>query len=398
MPRKISVPAWLPPLLGFLTAVGPASTDMYLPAFPAIEAGLGAPAGSAQITLAAWFAGLAVGQLTQGTLADRFGRRGPLLAGTAVYTLACVACALAPSILALSVARVVAAIAASAGMVIPRAMVRDLADGQEAARLLSRLMLVMGVAPILAPSIGGAVLLLASWRGIFWVMAGYGTICLALVAGLLPDTLPQSARLRLSAVEQIARYRAILRDRGFRLHAGMGAAATFAFFAYLGGSAPVFIDGFGLSPSAFGLVFGGCAAGLIGAAQLAPRLLARLGSPRLLRWTARVYALAALTLLAVGFVPVHRFAAVFVPVFVMVALQGVLNPITTAAALSRHAAQAGSASALMGTWQFLMGALSGLAVGLVTDGTPRGMAGLMALGAAALLLADHARAKAYPPA
>ncbi len=392
------IPTWLPPLLGFLTAVGPASTDMYLPAFPAIEAGLHAPAGAAQYTLAAWFAGLAVGQLTQGTLADRFGRRTPLIVGTAIYTLACVACALAPSILALSAARIVAAIAASAGMVIPRAMVRDLADGHAAATLLSRLMLVMGVAPILAPSIGGAVLIFASWRWIFWIMAGYGAVCCALVVMLLPDTLPPGARLRLSAGQQIARYHAILRDQGFLLHAGMGAAATFAFFAYLAGSAPVFIDGFGLSPSRFGLMFGFCAAGLIAAAQLNPRLLARFGTGRVLRWTSRIYAAAAAALLAVAFAPLHRFAAVFAPMFVMVALQGILNPVTTAGALSRHAAHAGSASALMGTWQFLMGAISGLAVGVFTDGTPRGMAALMALGAVALLLADHARAAAYPAA
>ena len=141
----------LPLLLGFLTAIGPASTDMYLPAFPAIEAGLHAPAGAAQYTLAAWFAGLAIGQITLGTLADRFGRRRPLIVASALYTATCAACALSPSILALSGWRVLAAFAASAGMVIPRAMVRDLADGHAAAAMLSRLMLVMGAAPILAP-------------------------------------------------------------------------------------------------------------------------------------------------------------------------------------------------------------------------------------------------------
>ncbi|MDE2007651.1 MAG: multidrug effflux MFS transporter [Rhodospirillales bacterium] len=388
------VPRWLPPLLGFLTAVGPASTDMYLPAFPAIEAGLHAPPGAAQYTLAAWFAGLAVGQLTQGTLSDRLGRRVPLLGAGVVYTASCAACALAPSILALSLLRVVAAVAASAGMVIPRAMVRDLAEGHEAARLLSRLMLVMGVAPILAPSIGGAVLIWGSWRWIFWVMAGYGAISLLLVALLLPDTLPPEARLRLSAGQLLARYRAILRERQFRAHAAMGAAGTFAFFAYLGGSSPVFIDGFGFSPSGFGLLFGACAMGLIGSAQINARLLGRFGIGRSLRFVARAYVLAALALVVVAFLRVHVFAAVFAPVFVMVSLQGVLNPNAAAGALARQAAQAGSASAVMGTMQFLMGAASGLLVGIFTDGTPRGMAALMLVGAIGLLLADRARARA----
>jgi DHA1 family bicyclomycin/chloramphenicol resistance-like MFS transporter len=144
--------SWLPLLLGFLTAVGPISTDMYLPSFPALETALGAPVGSAQITLATWFGGLAVGQITQGTLSDRFGRRGPLLVGTLVYTLGSAACALSPNLFWLSVFRAATAIGASASMVIPRAMVRDLSDGMAAARLMSKLMLVMGVAPILAPS------------------------------------------------------------------------------------------------------------------------------------------------------------------------------------------------------------------------------------------------------
>ena len=140
---------WLAPLLGFLTAVGPLSTDMYLPAFPAIEASYGAPEGTAQITLASWFAGLAVGQIAQGTMADRMGRRVPLMAGLALYTLASAGCALAPTLATLTIMRAVAAFGGSASMVLPRAIVRDLADGHAAARLMSQLMLVMGVAPIL---------------------------------------------------------------------------------------------------------------------------------------------------------------------------------------------------------------------------------------------------------
>lgn len=172
-----SHPTWLPSLLGLFIAVGPAATDMYLPAFPAVEATFGTAPGTAQLTLATWFAGLAVGQITQGTLSDRFGRRVPLMAGFFVFTLSTIGCALAPSLTALAVFRLFAAFGASAGMVISRAVVRDLSEGQAAAIMMSRLVLVMGVAPILAPTIGGAILAFAHWRVIFWLLALYGAAC-----------------------------------------------------------------------------------------------------------------------------------------------------------------------------------------------------------------------------
>jgi DHA1 family bicyclomycin/chloramphenicol resistance-like MFS transporter len=167
------MPGWLPLLLGFLTAVGPLSTDMYLPAFPAIEAELGTRWGGVEGTLAAWFVGLAAGQMVQGTLADRLGRRPPLIAGTALYALASAGCALAPDMASLSIWRCAAAFGGAASAVIPRAVVRDLADGLAAARLMSRLMLVMGAAPVLAPSLGGLLLGAGGWRSIFWAAAAY---------------------------------------------------------------------------------------------------------------------------------------------------------------------------------------------------------------------------------
>ena len=197
---------WMPALLGFLTAVGPVSTDMYLPAFPAIEASFGSGEGTAQITLASWFVGLAFGQITQGTLADRFGRRVPLLVGLGLYTVASMGCALAPTLWVLTAMRSVAAFGGSAGMVIPRAVVRDMADGHAAAKLMSQLMLVMGVAPILAPTLGGAVLSVASWRVIFWFGAAYGLVSMALVLGVLPETLAPPRRVRLGLGGIVSRY------------------------------------------------------------------------------------------------------------------------------------------------------------------------------------------------
>ncbi len=390
----MSFPPWLPILLGFLTAVGPATTDMYLPAFPSIEASFGSPAGSAQLTLAAWFAGLAFGQITQGTLSDRYGRKRPLIVATFVYTMACLGCALAPSIEWLAAFRALAAIGASAGMVIPRAMVRDLASGHAAAVLLSRLSLVMGAAPILAPTIGSAVLGFADWRGIFWILTAYGATCWALVVALLPDTLPQDRRIRLNLGEQLARFRGILAERGFLTHAAMGGFATFAFFAYLGGSSPVFIQGFGLTPTRYAMIFGANSFGLICCAQLNPLLLRRFGHSNVLRGVSRVHLTATLALMVIAYAGWHSLPLVVAPVFVAISCMGMLNPNTIVGALARHQHHAGSASSVMGTGQYLLGALSGLMVGLATDGTPRGMSLLMLMGSVGMTVADRWRPRA----
>ena len=382
---------WLPPLLGFLTAVGPLSTDMYLPAFPAIEASYGAPEGTAQITLASWFAGLAVGQIAQGTLADRFGRRAPLMVGLALYTLASAGCALAPSLATLTLMRAVAAFGGSASMVLPRAIVRDLADGHAAARLMSQLMLVMGVAPILAPTLGGLLLSVASWHVIFWFAAAHGLISLALVWRALPETLAATHRVRLGLAGLLARYGSVLQDRTFFLYMITGSCVMFSMFAYLSGSPPVYIELFGLSPPVYGILFGLCAAGFILGAQLNPMLLHRFGASAVLRVSVRLYLAANLVLCGLAFAGGFGVASVFVPVFLGMSTLGFIMPNTAVGALSRHAQRAGSASALMGTIQFVFAAVSGSLVGLLTDGTARPMAALMLLGSTCATVADACR-------
>jgi DHA1 family bicyclomycin/chloramphenicol resistance-like MFS transporter len=382
---------WLPALLGFLIAVGPAATDMYLPAFPAVEASFHSAPGTAQLTLASWFAGLAFGQITQGSVSDRFGRRLPLIFGTAGFTLACIGCALAPSIAWLAAFRAVAAFAASASMVIPRAVVRDLADGHAAAILMSRLMLVMGAAPILAPSIGGLVLLFAHWRFIFVILAIYGSIACTLVWRFLPETLGAERRTRLNLGEQLARYRQIATERGFVTHAAMGGCASFGMFAYLGGSSPVFIEGFHLAPSIFALIFGLNSIGLIACSQLNARLLRRYSPSQLLAWAQRVSLGAGVVLCIVAFGRFHILPLVMAPVFVAISCMGLTTANATVGALSRHAAHAGSAAALLGVGQYSLGATSGLLVGLLTDGTPRGMALLMCAGSLGSVIAERFR-------
>lgn len=370
---------------------------MYLPAFPAVEATFGSPPGSAQLTLAAWFAGLAVGQITQGTLSDRLGRRVPLIAGMILFALGTLGCALAPSLFWLTIFRAISAIGSSAGMVIGRAVVRDLAEGASAGIMMSRLVLVMGAAPILAPSIGGAILAFAHWRMIFFVLAAYGAICGVLAWRLLPETLPESRRSHLSLTAQISRYGAILRERTFLTHAAMGCAGTFCMFSYLAGSAPVFIQGFGLNPSQFALIFGLCACGLVAGSQLNAYLLPRLGLSFMLTLIARVSLTATATLAVFAFTGVHVLGLIIAPIFIALSCQGFSNANTSVGALTRHAAHAGSASALMGVAQFSLGATSGLLAGLFTDGTPRGMAALMLLGSLGAVIADLFRPRPETP-
>jgi DHA1 family bicyclomycin/chloramphenicol resistance-like MFS transporter len=385
------MPRWLPLLLGFLTAVGPISTDMYLPAFPAIEAELGTSRGSVEITLASWFLGLAVGQLVQGTLADRLGRRLPLIAGTALYTFASAGCALAPDMPTLAGWRCAAAFGGAASAVIPRAMVRDLADGLAAARLMSRLMLVMGAAPILAPTLGGLLLGAGGWRSIFWVSAAYGGLSCLLAWTFLPETLPPARRVRRSAANMLRDFGQIGRERGFISNALMGAAAMFSVFAFISGAPGVYIEHFGVSAERFGLLFAVSAAGFIAASQLNPVLLRRWGSRRVPAYALRISASAVLVLAVAAFTGVGGLFGVFLPAVVALACTGLVFPNAAVGALSRHAGRAGSASALLGTLQFSCAALGSALVGALSDGTPRPMALLMMFGAGAAMAAEALR-------
>ena len=392
-PPKAAYPIWLPILLGVLTAVGPLSTDMYLPAFPAIEASRGGRPGTAQVTLATWFAGLALGQITQGSLSDRYGRRGPLILGTLVYALANAGCALAPDLVTLSALRFVSAFGGSASMVIPRAVVRDLADGHAAARLMSRLMLVMGVAPILAPTRGGLVLGFAQWHAIFWLTAVYGAVCCVLVWRLLPDTLAPERRIGLGVASLAGRYAGVLRDRVFLAYAIMGGCGMFGMFAYIGGSSPVLIEHYGFTPLMYGMVFG-CSAGMfILSSQVTPSLILRFGPARVIRAGVSAYLLATCTRLACALLHLGGALGIVLPAVLAMGSMGLVMPNSAVGALSRHAAQAGSASALMGTMQFCLAAASGVLVGALTDGTARPMAVLMVLGAAGTVAADRLRPK-----
>lgn len=384
----MKIPFWLPLLLGVLIAVGSVSTDMYLPAFPAIEAALHGRPGAAQITLAAWFAGLAIGQITQGTLTDRFGRRAPLIAGTALYTLATIGCALSRDFPTLTFCRFAAAIGGSASMVVPRAIVRDLADGHAAARLISRQVLVMGVAPILAPTLGGIALTFAGWQAIFWICAFYGALCGVLVVVLVPETLPRERRVRDNATRLVSRYASIATEPSFLANALAGGGSMFAFFAYISGSPGVFEQIYRLSPAAYGALFGACACGMIVCSQINPPLVRRFGPGAVLRGGVRAMLAADVLMLILAFSHIGFWEILALPIFVTTACGAFIMANSTVGALSRHAGHAGSATALMGTMQFFLGATSGLVVGLAADGTARPMAVLMLAGGLLAFVCD----------
>ncbi|SHI80326.1 MFS transporter, DHA1 family, bicyclomycin/chloramphenicol resistance protein [Roseomonas rosea] len=374
------MPVWLPLLLGFLTAINPISTDMYLPAFPQMEAEFGSGPGSAQLTLATWFLGLAVGQIMQGTLSDRFGRRGPLMVGTVLYTAATIGCALAPDMGWLAAFRFVEAFGASASSVIPRAIVRDKVTGLEAARIMSRLILVMGAAPILAPSLGGGLLGVAGWRSIFWVMAGYGALSGLLVWWLLPDTLPPEKRLRLGPAALLRNFGRVLAEPVFLTHALMGAAVMFCIFAYISGAPAIYIEHFGITPGQFAIIFGGSAAGFIGGAQLNPLLSARFGPGRVLTIASLVLLANAGVLTLLAFTGWGGMWGFFPPVLIMLTASSLIMPNSAVGALARHGQRAGTASAMLGTLQFAVAAVGSMAVGALADGTPRPVAGVILFG------------------
>jgi len=379
----------LPALLGFLIAIGPVSTDMYLPAFPNIAHDLGS-AAAPQYSLAAYFTGLAIGQMTMGALSDRLGRRGPLLAGLLIYTLATIGCLVSWDMRSLVVFRFLSALGAAAGTILPRAMVRDLADGPAAAKLLSKLMLVMGVAPITAPMLGAIVVSFASWRMIFGICALYGLIALVLTWFYLPDTLPLARRTRLGIGAVLVRYAGIARERAFITHATVGMFNAAALFAYLAATPQIFINLYGWHSVGYALLFGFNSMAYIGFSQINPWLASRYGIATVINM-AVLSLVGACSLLAV--LALHPLGALPIAggLLLCEAGFGLLTPNALVGAMSRHQAHAGSASALFGTLQYTGGALAGLLVGVLADGTAKPMAFVMLACALGALMAARAR-------
>ena len=355
-------------VLGFLIALGPLTIDMYLPALPTITADLQSTTAAVQLTLTGTLAGLALGQLLVGPLSDALGRRAPLLAGVGLHILASVLCVLAPNLAVLGTLRVLQGLGAAAAMVVAMAIVRDLFTGLAAAKLFSRLMLVMGAAPILAPTLGGIVLSWTSWRGVFVVLALFGIVIVTVAALALPETLPAGRRRSGGVFGTIRDYGGLFSDRpfvGLIVVAGLSMAAL---IAYVAGASFVFQEQYGLSQQQFGFVFGAGAAGLITATQLNVRLLRRWTPSQILVSALAFGAVAGLVLLLFAATGFGGIAGVLVPLWLVLASAGLAFPNAPALALSRHGEAAGTAAALLGAAQFGVGALAAPLVGILGVG------------------------------
>jgi DHA1 family bicyclomycin/chloramphenicol resistance-like MFS transporter len=369
-------------VLGGLSAFGPLSIDMYLPALPTMTADLHSSETILQLTLTAFIIGIALGQIVIGPLSDAMGRRKPLLAGLALYVIGSILCVVSPSAELLIVARVIQAFGAAAGIVIARATVRDLFSGTAMTKFFSTLMLVNGLAPILAPIIGGQILTLASWRGVFVVLAVFGAVLLAVVTIALPEPLPVELRKPARPMSILRTYARILRDKSFVGYALASGLMFAGLFAYISGSSFVLQDIYGLSPQEYSLAFGLNGVGIVLAGQLNGLIVGRVPERTLLivgllaSFAGGVGVLLA-TSLHLGLV------ALLVPLFVLVSSIGLVMPNASSLALADQAGNAGSASALLGVLQFVIGGFATPLVSLGGSGTavPMGvvMAGFSAL-------------------
>ena len=348
--------------------------DMYLPGLPAMTRDLGASASTGQLTLTGCMLGIAAGQLFIGPMSDWLGRRRPLLVGLVGYIAASLACAAAPSIWSLIALRFIQGTLGGAGVVIARAVVRDLFRGSAAARVFALLMAVMGVAPIFAPLVGGQALAVTSWRGIFVLLAGIGVPLLLATLMWLPETLPPERRHGGGFAATVRTFGRLLSDRSFTAPATSFSLAAAAMFAYIAGSSFVLEDVYGVSAQLFSLVFAVNSAGLIGFSQLGGRIVGRFGAARLLR--VGLYGVAAgasgaliATLANAG------LAALLISLFVMLSSSGLVYPNATAVALGEQEGALGSASALLGVGQFGAGALIAPLVGVAgsRDAVPMGL-------------------------
>jgi DHA1 family bicyclomycin/chloramphenicol resistance-like MFS transporter len=375
-------------VLGLLTTIGPFAIDMYLPALPAIGHALGADPHAMQASLMAFFIAVGAGQLVAGPLSDMFGRRRPTVAGLVLFMLASIGCALAPSVGVLIALRFLQGLGACACMVTPRAVVRDLYTGPEAARMMSLLLMVYSVSPILAPLVGSVVAESVGWRAVFGVVAALGLAGLAMLLVFLPETRPAAARLSSNLRSAMAGYGVLLRDRHFMTLAFMASFTVSGFFVYVANSPFVMSAHFGVSPRLYAVLFALNAVSLLALSQVNGWLVARFGIRRVLRTAVMVQAAAVGALLVLTLAGVDRLAVLVLLLMVGYGLNGLIVPATFVLAMEGHAALAGTASALIGTMNFAGGAVMVALVAPFANGKPLPMvAGIAACAAVVLVLA-----------
>jgi MFS transporter, DHA1 family, multidrug resistance protein len=380
--RKIIV------LLGVLSALGPFSIDMYLPGFPAIAADLNTTIAEVGFSLTSYFIGISVGQLLYGPIVDRFGRRSPLIFGLSLYTLMALCCALAPTITWLVGLRGLLALGACAGMVAGRAIVRDLFPPTDIARILSTLMLIMGIAPMIAPSIGGWMVTALGWRSVFVALAVISSLMLAGVLVLLPESRSPDKNVNLSPASVLGNYWAVLKEPAFIVYGLAGAFTVGSLFAYISGSPFIYMEKLGFTQTQYGFLFSLNSFGYIGGSQVNRILLKRTGSQRIAEVISMAVAVIGFLMVLSAILPGVSAYITLVLLFIFLFGNGLLGPNSMALALAPFSEYAGSASALIGFTQMLFGALASGLVSILHDYTALPMTGIMAFcaGASASLI------------
>ncbi|CAM2151475.1 Bcr/CflA family efflux transporter [Pararobbsia alpina] len=360
-------------VLGLITAVGPFAIDMYLPALPSIGGSLNASPSAVQMSLTAFFITIGICQLAYGPLADMVGRKRPIYAGLAIFTLGSIGCAFAPTVEWLIAFRVVQAVGACAGMVIPRAIVRDMHTGHEATQLISMLMLVVSVSPILAPLTGSMIISVFGWRGVFWALTVAAAIASVLAIWQLHETREPHHRANSTWGGAFAAYGKLLMDPYFVGLTLTGSFGLSAFFVYLSNASFVIVNHYGLTPTMFSLCFALNAAAFFGVTQLTAHLTKRYGLPRVIRVAVTGFAVSmvAVALLFIG--GVDSLLVMIVFLFIGYGFLGLVLPTAAVLSLDHHGEIAGTASALMGAMQFVVGAAVMAASGLVANGTAKPM-------------------------
>ena len=357
-------------VLGLLSAVGPFAIDMYLPALPSISAELNASTAATQASLVAFFLAVASFQVVYGPLSDSYGRKPPLYFGMVLYSIGAIGCGMAPTIEWLIAARFVQGIGACAGMTIPRAVVRDLHTGPDAARLMSLIMLVFSVAPILAPLFGSFVIAIANWRFIFFAVALVGIVGIFVNLLVLEESRPAEKRVPIHIASVARGYLDLLRDPYFVGVSFIGGFGMASFFTFLSSSSFVYIDHFGLTPTQYSFAFSVNAIGFIGMAQLTGRLGRRFGLRRMVRAALISYVTTTGILAGLTFAGVDNLFVLIGMLFISFAAMGLVIPSSAVLALENYGPRAGTASALLGTLQLVAGIVVIGLMGLITDGTP----------------------------